>query len=89
MYRTWQNNRRQQVRRDKQNRMIHDLGEVATGDEIDPTVARLAGKEFKVVQSSSCIGCAFSGLGHRTCKVVQCSRYDRDDGLSVNYEEVQ
>ena len=70
------------------NAVQHHVGDVVNGNDIDPTVPRVAGKRFEVVKGNSCTGCSFTGLGHRTCKTVRCSRYDRDDGVAVNYKEL-
>ncbi len=43
---------------------------------------------LKVVQNSSCIGCAFSGLGHSHCPDIKCGREERSDGQSVHFEKV-
>ncbi len=45
--------------------------------------------KVKVVSSSSCIGCAMSGLGHSHCPEQVCQREARSDGQSIHYEKVE
>lgn len=69
------------------DRAQHKVGEVVDGKKLDPSVPRVAAHRFKVALGSSCRGCSFTGLGHRTCRLVACERTSREDGNSVVYKQ--
>ena len=65
--------------------MEHKIGSMV---EMDLPASRGGRQKLRVVQNSSCIGCAFSGLGHSHCPNIKCGREERSDGHSVHFEKV-
>lgn len=70
----------------RKDALLFDVGDVVTKEDLPELPERLAEGKFDV-EVGTCSTCAFQGLGHRVCPLVRCSRYDREDGISVAFVE--